>query len=545
MQYEPPNFHGVMLDSMPAPASYWDSNGLNRYANPAFLAWSGAAQGGTVGRHAREVFASSWSARLDAAFAEALAGRSHQLVIARPGCDEMRTDLRFMPDRQDGQVRGVILFACDVTAARGTPDEQRFAEQLEALASERERREASDRANKAKTDFLASMSHEIRTPMNAILGLSYLALQYGLEDKPRGYVQKVHRAAENLLGILNDILDFSKVEAGQMQLEHQPFALADVLDRVMETAGVKAQAKELQFTLKVEPQVPKELLGDALRVGQVLLNLCDNAIKFTERGQVVVHVESMLQLGKRTELIFSVADTGPGIASEAQGLIFRQFAQADASVARNHGGTGLGLSICRQLVNLMGGHLGVQSQVGSGSTFHFNALFETNPAAASEADSGPAGTDDATAQSADVLRGAKVLLVEDNEVNQLVACEMLRGAGVEVLVAENGQRALDILKAQPDLDLVLMDCHMPVMDGFAATRAIRSHAQFHDLPVVAMTANVLAEDLLKCRGVGMNDYVGKPFLVNDLFEVLTRWLAAGRSFALPTTESKFTPIEDT
>lgn len=522
----------AMLDSVPAGISYWDRQSLNRFANHAFLEWFGVTRDAIAGRHLRDIIGEQWFARIDGAFADGLAGKRGQLETSRHASDGVhRTlDMRFVPHLHDGEVRGLVVLASDVTASREA-DNASAAEQTRLrllVDDERQRRETSELANKAKSEFLASMSHEIRTPMNAVLGLSYLALQYGLDDKPRGYIHKVHRAAENLLGILNEILDFSKVEAGEMKLEHEPFALADVLDRVMETAGVKAHAKSLQFTLEVEPEVPNQLIGDAMRLGQVLLNLCDNAIKFTELGAVVVRVESMQQLGKRTELLFSVADTGAGIASDKQGLVFNKFAQVDPARSRSSGGTGLGLSICRQLVNLMGGHLGVESQPGSGSTFHFNALFESVGGTLADGDPAKTHSFGSAAGRPQALRGAKVLLAEDNEVNQLVACEMLRGAGIEVLVADNGRQALEILKANPEVKLVLMDCYMPVMDGFAATRAIRSLTQFHTLPVVAMTANVLPEDLLKCRGVGMNDHVGKPFRVDELFGVLTRWLKAGR-----------------
>ncbi|MES2959673.1 MAG: ATP-binding protein [Pseudomonadota bacterium] len=419
---------------------------------------------------------------------------------------------------EDKQVIGYAKITRDLS------EHKRAAEQLATLEGERQRRLMSEAASKAKSDFLASMSHEIRTPMNAILGLSYLTLQCTLEEKPRNYVEKVHKAAENLLGILNDILDISKVEAGEMQLERIQFGLAEVLDNVMDTAGVKAQAKGLAFRLEIESTVPRLLVGDAMRLGQVLLNLADNAIKFTEHGQVLIQVESLLQLGNRVELMFSVGDTGAGIPTEKQRVIFKKFTQADASVARGHGGSGLGLAISRQLVELMGGTLGVQSQVGSGSTFHFNARFEAAADAGSQSAQVTPLPSHADAGNRDALRGAKILLVEDNEVNQLVACEMLRPAGIEVLVANNGREALDLLNAQPDVALVLMDCYMPVMDGFAATRAIRASKHFRHLPVLAMTANVLPDDLLNCRVAGMNDHIGKPFRADDLFAALSYWL---------------------
>ncbi len=523
----------VTLDSVPARISYWDRDGLNRFANQAFLGGFGVAQEAITGRHVREVFGEQWFARLEGAIADGLVGKSNEFdALLTDGDGQSRhRNLRFVPDQHDDRVRGLVISITDVMANQQTEAEPSTSSARLRLQidDERQRREASDQANKAKSEFLASMSHEIRTPMNAILGLSHLALQQRLDDKPRSYIQKVHQAAVNLLGILNDILDFSRVEAGRMDLAHEPFALAEVLDRVMDTAGVRAQAKQLRFTLTVEPEVPKELIGDAMRLGQVLLNLCDNAIKFTERGQVLVQVETMQHMGKQVELLFSVADTGSGIASDLQRRVFRQFEQVDSSAVRGLGGSGLGLSICRHLVDLMGGHLGVESQPGVGSTFHFNAAFEAVPSAvAGDAGLARSQAPPTAARLPEALHGACVLLAEDNEVNQLVACEVLRGAGIEVLVAENGRQVLETLNARPTIDLVLMDCYMPLMDGFAATRAIRSQPRFHQLPVVAMTANVLTDDLLKCRGVGMNDHIGKPFLVDDLFEVLTRWIRPRR-----------------
>ena len=286
----------------------------------------------------------------------------------------------------------------------------------------------------------------------------------------------------------------------------------------------RRKAKGLGLALQVEALVPTALLGDAMRLGQVLLNLCANAIKFTEKGGVLLKVESLLQLGTDVDLLFSVANTGAGIPSEQQDAIFEQFTQADASTTRSHGGTGLGLTISRQLVELMGGHLGLNSQVGAGTTFHFNARFGAVAAL-------PAGSEPATrrplgpgAETLAALQGAKVLMAEDNEVNPLVACAILRNAGLEVLVAADGREALALLDANRDIDLVLMDCQMPVMDGFAATRAIRADKRFASLPVLAMTTNVFPDDLVACRVAGMNGHIAKPLVIDNLFEVLARWL---------------------
>ena len=249
---------------------------------------------------------------------------------------------------------------------------------------------------------------------------------------------------------------------------------------------------------------------------------------------------SLLQLGTDVDLLFSVADTGAGIPSEQQDAIFEQFIQADASTTRSHGGTGLGLTISRQLVELMGGHLGLNSQVGAGTTFHFNARFGAVAALAAETDHTARRPLGPSAETLAALRGAKVLLAEDNEDNQLVACAILRSAGLEVLVVADGREALSLLDANRDVDLVLMDCQMPVMDGFAATRAIRADKRFAGLPVLAMTANVFPDDLVACRVAGMNGHITKPLVIDNLFEVLARWLKPA-VVPLPRSDSPTEP----
>ncbi len=395
----------------------------------------------------------------------------------------------------------------DAEIARRTVEFQRLAEEASA-------------ANKAKTSIMTNVSHEIRTPMNAIIGLTRLAINHSKDDRQKDYLNKIEKSASGLLRILNDILDWSKIEAGMLEVERMPFELHQVLEDVKSIIGTRAQQKGLSFVIGVAPDVPASLVGDSLRLRQILVNLTDNAVKFTVLGGIALQVT---MLGIETEhcvLSFAVSDTGVGIGASQLERLFRPFHQADTSTTRRYGGTGLGLAICRNLALAMGGDVVIESALGKGSTFTTTLRFGRSAAPKSTV---PAVSFEPPQDGR--LGQCRVLVVDDDEINLQVASEILTDAGAHVRTVSSGREAVSAIFSEARaFDAVLMDMQMPDMDGLAATRAIRLRRPTGILPIIAMTAHAMEPERRRCLEAGMDDYLAKPVEPVKLVATIARWV---------------------
>jgi two-component system, sensor histidine kinase and response regulator len=659
-----------LINSIPDRIFYKDLEGRYLGCNTAFAAAIGRSPDEIRGLTAYDLYplevAKEMIARQRSSLAR-LAEASHELWISYPDGQRMLFDTKVSPLwDEEGHPRGVLGVSRNITERKKAEEEVRRA------------KETAEEATRMKSDFLANMSHEIRTPLNAIIGLSHLVLRTELTPRQRDYIAKVQSSGQHLLGVINDILDFSKVEAGKLDLERSDFELEKLLDNTGNLISEKSHAKGLELVFEVAPDVPRSLVGDSLRLGQILLNYANNAVKFTDKGEIVVSVRASERTEKDVLLHFRVQDSGIGLAPEQLARLFQSFSQADASTTRRFGGTGLGLAICKRLAELMGGEVGVESELGKGSTFWFSArlgigavprrelipvpdlrgrralvvddnehartvimgMLEGMTFEAREASSGPQAVDevrraategrpydvvyldwrmpgmdgmdtarrirslglasppmflmvtaygreevikeaagagiqnvlvkpvspsilfDSTmsvlggrlAESAapdipgsrpdhrlEALRGARILLVEDNDINQQVARELLQDAGLVVEVADNGEVALELAR-QSSFDLVFMDMQMPVMDGVAAARELRKLNGMEHLPIVAMTANAMEQDRRKCVDAGMNDFLVKPIDPREMQAILLRWVRPRRKPAPAGITGRVEPV---
>ena len=523
----------LAVEQSPASIVITDLRANIEYANEAFARVSGYSTQEVIGRNSRLLASGQTPRETYRAMWSALTSGHHwrgEFVNRRKDGSLFVEDVQIVPIRQaDGRITHYLGVKEDIT------EQLRLAEELdlhrhhlEELVAERtaqldSARRQAEAANQAKSEFVANMSHELRTPMNAILGFAYLLEQKRLDSSEWDLARKISASGENLLGIINDILDFSKIEAGRLDIERAPFRLGDILDSVAAAMPAMIGRKDIELAIGPIPDGAEFLKGDSPRLEQVLLNLASNAAKFTERGRIAVQIAVVQAREEYVELRFAVRDTGIGIGPDQRKLIFSPFSQADSSTTRRFGGTGLGLSICQRLVKLMGGAMGVDSELGLGSEFWFTAPFETYPVGLEAEPPRPPRADSERGR----LSGLRILLADDDLINREVASLNLGEEGAAVFLAADGGDALRWLEDHPGgADLVLMDVHMPILNGYQATRAIRETLGLKDLPIVAMTADVFQDQREAALAAGMDGVIAKPFDMEEVIRALRR--AVGR-----------------
>ncbi len=516
-----------------------DRNSVIEYVNAACLKSTGYSEAELIGQNPRIFNSGETAPEVYARLWETLGqGKpwAGQFCNRRKDGAVYYEHVRIAPIRDvKGEITHYVAVKEDITEKMRIAKElDAYREHLEEMVASRtvelaHARDAAEAANIAKSAFLANMSHEIRTPMNGVMMLTHLLMQTPLNPNQQDKLSKVVDCAEHLLSVINNVLDISKIEAGKMALEVGRFSLREVSGRAITMIQAKATEKGLKLRLVVDPQLPHELIGDATRVSQALLNYLGNALKFTEQGEIVLHLEQLASEGKRVKIRFSVIDTGIGIDDETLRHLFQNFVQADNSTTRKYGGSGLGLSITKHLAKMMQGEAGAESELGKGSCFWFSATFERPNELATDSHATAYPSSDISPE--DLLKrdfkGTRVLVCEDNTINQEIISEVLADVGFVVDIAENGAVAISLAETN-DYRLVLMDMQMPIVDGLEATRKLRTMPGYVATPILAMTANAFEADREACLEAGMDHFITKPVTPEALFDSIYRLLCPSR-----------------